>query len=112
MDTIRRRGTTDYQWPEQGEGRTVSWVANVVVSVDSADSENVRALSDWLNHADLDALRRRFAETAWRLPNAAQLLIKDQEDCYFRLWMIRDGRLAQYAPLEPSEEDDAFGRGL
>ncbi|WP_432158936.1 MULTISPECIES: hypothetical protein [unclassified Streptomyces] len=61
-----------------------------------------------LDHADLDALRRRFAETPWRQPNAVQLLVQDQEESFFRLWMIRGGELRQYAPLEPSEEDDEF----
>ncbi|MGW9133264.1 squamosa promoter-binding protein 15 [Streptomyces sp. NPDC055681] len=32
-----------------------------------------------LNHADLDALRRRFAGMPWHEPNAVQLLIMDQE---------------------------------
>jgi hypothetical protein len=61
-----------------------------------------------LNHADLDALRQRFAGTPWRVPGAVQLLIMDQEEWFFRLWMIRDGELRQYAPPAPSEEDDAF----
>ncbi|AIR99565.1 hypothetical protein [Streptomyces glaucescens] len=38
-----------------------------------------------LNHADLDALRQRFAETPWQQPNAVQLPILDQEEAFFRL---------------------------
>ncbi|MEU9284860.1 squamosa promoter-binding protein 15 [Streptomyces sp. NPDC048275] len=126
-------------------------MANVMVSADAADGQNVEALSDWLrdeaprreqpdvlgvgslrlitgpdgawgggknpecevwagalNHADLDELRRRFAGTPWREPNAAQLLIMDQEEVFFRLWMIRGGELRQYAPWEASEQEDAF----
>ncbi|WP_411574180.1 squamosa promoter-binding protein 15 [Streptomyces fradiae] len=129
----------------------MSWVANVMVSADASDWQNVEALSDWLrgqaprryqadalgvgslrlitgpgntwgggkspecevwagalNHADLDALRARFAATPWQRPNAVQLLITDQEEAFFRLWMIRHGELRQYAPLQPSEADDAF----
>lgn len=130
----------------------MSWVANVMVSVDMGDSENAEALSEWLrteaprqsspeprgvgylrlltgreneqwggwkvpecdlwagtlNHADLDALRQRFFETPWREPNAAQLLVMDQNEVFFRLWMIRGGELRQFAPLAPSENDEDF----
>ncbi|WP_031521283.1 hypothetical protein [Streptomyces sp. NRRL F-5123] len=132
----------------------MSWVANVMVSVDMADNDNAAALSEWLrtqaprsyatdargvgflrlltsvennewggwkmpecevwagalNHADLPALRTRFARTPWVEPNAAQLMVMDQEESFFRLWMIRDGDLRQYAPLSPREEDEGFYR--
>ncbi|MGK5693059.1 squamosa promoter-binding protein 15 [Streptomyces sp. URMC 128] len=61
-----------------------------------------------LNHCDLDALRKRVAETPWREPNVVQLFVMDQEESFFRLWMIRGGELRQYAPLTPSEEDAGF----
>jgi hypothetical protein len=61
-----------------------------------------------LNHCDLDALRRRVAETPWREPNVVQLLVMDQEESFFRLWMIRGGELRQFAPSVPSEEDAGF----
>lgn len=51
-----------------------------------------------LNHADLDALRQRFFETPWREPNAAQRFVMDQEEGFFRLWMIRGAELRQFAP--------------
>ncbi|MGC4985764.1 squamosa promoter-binding protein 15 [Streptomyces sp. DT193] len=126
----------------------MSWVANVMVSIDLDDRGNAEALGDWLreeaprrgqsdafgvgflspitdgwggwknpeccvwagalNHADLDALRQRVADTSWRQPNAVQLFVMDQEESFFRLWMIRGGKLRQFAPLEPSEEDEAF----
>lgn len=129
----------------------MSWVANVMVSVDCADEANVEALSDWLrdeaprrgqpdasgvghlklitgqepgwggwkwpecrvwagalNHCDLAALRKRVAEMPWREPNIVQLFVMDQEESFFRLWMIRGGELRQFAPLEPSEEDADF----
>ncbi|MFJ3405256.1 squamosa promoter-binding protein 15 [Promicromonospora sp. NPDC090134] len=133
----------------------MSWVANVMISVDTTDNENVETLSEWLrtaaphrtgtgatgvgylsllsepgipgwggwkarecevwagalNHADLDALRQRFFATPWREPNEVQLLVMDQEESFFRLWMIRDGELRQFAPLVPSEEEDGFYRG-
>ncbi|MBO8187901.1 squamosa promoter-binding protein 15 [Streptomyces spirodelae] len=130
----------------------MSWVTNVMVSVDSEDIANVEALSDWLwteapqraesaasgvgylrrltsdqdnqwggwknpecevwagalNHADLDALKERFMETPWREPNAVQLLVMDQEESFFRLWMVRGNELRQFAPLEPNERDKGF----
>lgn len=130
----------------------MSWVANVMVSVDMADSATVEALSHWLrtdapqqgrsqtrgvgylqpltrpessqwggwkhpecevwagtlNHADLDALRQRMFATPWREPNAVQLLVMDQQELFFRLWMIRDGELRQFAPPHPREEDEDF----
>lgn len=61
-----------------------------------------------LNHCDLEALRKRVAETPWREPNIVQLFVMDQEESFFRLWMIRGGELRQFAPLEPSEEDAGF----
>lgn len=61
-----------------------------------------------LNHADLTAVRQRIAEAPWRQPNAVQLLVMDQEESFFRLWMIRGNELRQFAPLEPSDEDDDF----
>ena len=58
-----------------------------------------------LNHADLDAVVSRFGELSWQSPGSAQLFIKEQEQSYFRVWMIRDGRPMQYAP-EPMPGDD------
>lgn len=130
----------------------MSWVANVMISLDMGDSENAEALSEWLrteaplrssperrgvgylrlltdreneqwggwkvpecdlwagtlNHADLDAVRQRFFETPWREPHAAQLFVMDQEEAFFRLWMIRGGELRQFTPLLPSENDEDF----
>lgn len=130
----------------------MSWVANVMLSVDVADNAKVQVLSEWLrkdaprrtqpqahgvgflklltspetnewggwkhpecevwagalNHADLDVLRQRVFGTAWREPNLVQLLVMDQEEGFFRMWMIRDNELRQYAPLQPNEDDDGF----
>ncbi|KOV76526.1 MULTISPECIES: hypothetical protein [unclassified Streptomyces] len=130
----------------------MSWVANVMISVDMADSASVEALSEWLrteaprraqpevrvvgflklitstetnqwggwkqpecevwagalNHADLNALKRRVFETPWREPNRVQLSVMDQEEAFFRMWMIRGNELRQFAPLQPNEEDEGF----
>lgn len=58
-----------------------------------------------LNHADLEAVVERFGATEWRHPSAAQLLVQDQEQSYFHLWMIRDGRPQQFAPPPPEGDD-------
>jgi hypothetical protein len=63
-----------------------------------------------LNHADLDAVCARVQETAWKQPNVVQLFLKDQEQSYFRMWMLRDGELRQYAPTVPDENDKGFLR--
>lgn len=60
-----------------------------------------------LNHADVSAVVATFATLPWRVPAAAQLFLKDQEQSYFRLWMIREGRAAQCAP-EPPGDDTAW----
>ena len=64
-----------------------------------------------LNHADLDAFKQRVFETPWREPNLVQLLMMDQQEGYFRMWMIRDNELRQFAPLQPNEEDAGFYLG-
>jgi hypothetical protein len=130
----------------------MSWVTNVMVSVDGVDNDNVMEFSRWLtedcprrdqansrtgcgglvlitgtdttwggpkypecyvyagvlNHADLNAVVEHFGRIRWREPNAAQLFVMDQEESFFRLWMIRDGDLRQYAPTSPTENDDGF----
>ncbi|MFB4285080.1 hypothetical protein ACBJ59_58130 [Nonomuraea sp. MTCD27] len=128
----------------------MSWVANIMVSVDMADRPNVESLSEWLrveaplrdrpgsgcgfltettgqdspwggwkfpectvwagalNHADLTAVVDRVGGIAWRCPNAVQVFLMDQEESFFRVWMLRDGELRQYAPTRPDEEDEDF----
>ncbi len=54
-----------------------------------------------LNHADLRALLRKIGAMPWAEPQYLQVFLKDQEDSYFQLWMIRDGAWRQYAPPDP-----------
>jgi hypothetical protein len=61
-----------------------------------------------VDKADLDAVVRKFGETAWRQPNAVQLFVMDQQEVFFRLWMIREGKLQQYAPERPDEGEPDF----
>jgi len=64
-----------------------------------------------LNNSDLARFRELFEAVPWKVPNAVQLMLMDQEEFYFRLWMFRDGRLQQYAPAQPDEDDDDFWQG-
>ena len=58
-----------------------------------------------LNKADVAAVVRRFGATGWRVPDLVQLLVQDQEQGAFRLWMIRDGEACQYAPVPDFDAD-------
>ncbi|MBB5785979.1 squamosa promoter-binding protein 15 [Jiangella mangrovi] len=128
----------------------MSWVTNVLLSVDTAEDRalvhdfdrwlqteaprqgqpdvrgvgSLRALHDhpdawggwkfpeallWagvLNHADIAAVVQRFGTTGWRVPALAQLFVQDQEQGAFRVWMIRDVRARQYAPLPDLDADE------
>ncbi|MGW4467234.1 squamosa promoter-binding protein 15 [Micromonospora sp. NPDC004704] len=59
-----------------------------------------------LNKADVTAVVGRFGATGWRVPHLVQLLVQDQEQGAFRLWMIRDGGARQYAPLPDFDADE------
>ncbi|SNS48226.1 hypothetical protein SAMN05443665_10054 [Actinomadura meyerae] len=133
------------------QNRSVSWVANVMVSIDMEDRPLVESLSDWLrgetprgadkpprgvgylrettgqdtawggwkypecevwagalNHADVNAILDHIAQMPWRYPNSLQVFVMDQEESFFRVWMLRDGELRQYAPTTPNEDDPDF----
>ena len=63
-----------------------------------------------LNHADLAAVVERVRSLNWAYPTNVQLLLKDQEETYFRLWMFRDGVFGQFAPPpEVGNEESAHG---
>jgi hypothetical protein len=61
-----------------------------------------------LNHADLDAVIQRVADIHWKHPEAIQLLLMDQEESYFRLWMLREGQMRQYSPPASGADDGAY----
>ena len=61
-----------------------------------------------LNHADLDALIAQFGATGWLVPLAVQLFVMDQEEHFFRVWMVREGVPRQYVPTIPDENSDEF----
>jgi hypothetical protein len=61
-----------------------------------------------LNGADLEKIRARVRSIPWRVPNALQLFLMDQEEQFFRMWMLRGGSLRQYSPDEPDENSDEF----
>jgi hypothetical protein len=51
-----------------------------------------------LNRANLAAVVAQFGTVRWRFPENAQLFLMDQEEYYFRVWMISEGRPVQYGP--------------
>ena len=57
-----------------------------------------------LNNADLDAVVAKVATIAWEVPWAVQLLLMDQDQFFFRLWMLRDGEMKQFAPTADEDE--------
>jgi len=58
-----------------------------------------------LNHADLAAVVAKVESVPWSHPGGVQLLLMDQEESYFRLWMLRDGHIQQFAPQPPADDD-------
>jgi len=81
----------------------MSWVTSVLASCDIHDSDVVDALNNWLarDAPPIVTQSSPIRRAALACACAAQLLLQDQEQAYFRLWMIRDGRAAQYAPEPP-----------
>ncbi|MFF2082271.1 squamosa promoter-binding protein 15 [Nocardia sp. NPDC058176] len=64
-----------------------------------------------LDHADLSAVLAAVAGTAWVEPDSVQLLLMDQHDFHFQLWMVREGVWRQYAPPNPEGSAIEFGGG-
>lgn len=61
-----------------------------------------------LNHADLPAILDHIARMPWQSPNELQIFTMDEQESFFRIWMLRDGELRQYAPTSPAETDPGF----
>jgi hypothetical protein len=100
-----------YPWPEDREWE-LGGSGALAESPDSVwPGTKVHECCVWLgvlNHADLDKVRDRFAAMPWREPNAVQLMLMDQEEAFFRIWMIRDCQLCEVPLPPPYENDDAF----
>lgn len=56
-----------------------------------------------LNHADLSAVLARIAEIPWRDRELVQVLLRDEEEFQFSLYMYRDGQWRQYTPPLPAD---------
>jgi hypothetical protein len=59
----------------------------------------VRLWGGVLNHADLPAVVKHFEHVPWRCAQSVQLMIMDQEQFAFRLWMLQNGRAVQCVPM-------------
>ena len=58
------------------------------------------------NYLDFDALVDRVGRVLWDEPDRVQLLLRDDGDPWFRLYMIRDGRIRRHGPAPASEDQD------
>lgn len=59
-----------------------------------------------LNWADLADVVDKFSQMPWLFPGAVQLMMMDQGQSYFRIWMIRNGKPVQVAPELENGDDD------
>ncbi len=57
-----------------------------------------------MNWADVPAVLAHIASMPWQKPESVQVLVCDQEDPYFRLYMIRGGEMRQFAPAPPPDD--------
>ena len=65
-----------------------------------------------LNNADVDAVVRHVERMPWAFPEYLQLLIEDQEELFFRLWMFRAGRLVEMTPPQQQVEQEVWPSAL
>lgn len=63
------------------------------------------------NHLDLAAFTAHVAAMAWIEPRNLQILLKDEADPWFRLYMLRGGQLSQHAPTPDPDETDLAWSG-
>ncbi len=57
-----------------------------------------------LNHADLAALVARVEQLPWQHPGFVQLMVMDQEEAYFRVWMFHGPQLRLLTPAGREQE--------
>ena len=51
-----------------------------------------------LNHADEPAILKHLSRQPWAEPDGVQILLRNEDDHWYRMYMLRDGTLTQYAP--------------
>ena len=61
-----------------------------------------------LNHAEIGAVLRRTETLPWRELQWLQVLLKDQEELTFRLYMFDGAALKQYAPIRDDETPRSY----
>lgn len=111
-------------------------VPNLILTADLDDWARADELNEWLdehasarwgagrdvdtdtltwrirNLADVGAVVRHAERMPWAHPEFLQLLIKDQEEVFFRLWMFRGGRLVEMTPPERSVQEEVWPSAL
>lgn len=58
------------------------------------------------NYLDVGSFVDHVGGVPWGEPDSVQLLVRDEGDPWFRLFMIRGGGLRQYCPAPPADEQD------
>lgn len=58
------------------------------------------------NHLDPHGFADYAASLNWKEPRHLQILLKDEGDPWFRLYMLRDGQLTQHAPTPSPDETE------
>jgi hypothetical protein len=92
----RTEASAGYLLPLAGEVGQEAW-----------GGSKLPALTLWAgvtNHVRLDALVDRVGTVRWEEPESVQLLVRDESDPWFRLYMIRDTQIREYTPVPPVEQ--------
>ncbi len=68
-----------------------------------SEALSVSVWGEVTNHMHWGRFLERVASAGWQDPERLQLLVKDDGDPYFRMYMVRDGSLRNVVP-EPARE--------
>jgi hypothetical protein len=64
---------------------------------------NVDVWGGVLNIPDGQPIRSHVAQMPWLEPGCVQLLMRDESDAYFHLWMIQEQQMIRFTPEEDTE---------
>jgi hypothetical protein len=93
--------------PDKGCG-SLNFITGADSQWGGAKSPTCSVYAGTLNGADPGAVVAQFGRTGWHFPKQVQLLLRDQDESTFRLWMIDDGGPRQYAPIRDLTLDDVM----
>jgi hypothetical protein len=113
----------------------MSQETNIILAADLTDRARAEGLDEWLSEnaashtgpgrhlwaltwavrnlaADAGAVVRHVEQVPWAYPEFLQLLIQDQGDMFFRLWMFRAGRLVEVTPPQQKVQQEVWPTAL